>query len=151
MKLMFSILIIMLCCTCKENLLEEKTNTISIQGTWKLLNGTLIEKGDTTITDYTVGKSFIKVINGDHFAFMSHDLKKGIDSSTAMYSSGGGNYTLENDQYSEHLEYCSAREWENNTFHFTVSFQGDTLIQQGIEKIDSLKIDRMNIEKYKRL
>ncbi|HEX8460641.1 MAG TPA: hypothetical protein VF623_04405, partial [Segetibacter sp.] len=51
-----------------------------MEGTWKLLEGTLIEKGDTAITDYTKGVSFIKIINETHFAFLQHDLTKGKDS-----------------------------------------------------------------------
>ena len=42
-----------------------------LRGTWKLISGTLIEKGDTTTTDYTTGKSFIKIINDTHFRFFT--------------------------------------------------------------------------------
>ena len=48
----------------------------------------------------------------------------------------------------EHLEYCSAREWEGNDFTFTITIKDDTLIQSGIEKIESAGINRVNIEKY---
>lgn len=119
-----------------------------LPGTWKLLSGTLIEKGDTTTTDYTKDVSFIKIINATHFAFLNHDLKKGTDSTKASYSSGGGTYTLNDSIYTEHLEYCNARNWEGNDFTFTVTLKGDTLIQQGIEKIDSEGVNRINIEKY---
>src|SRR5690242_15100434 len=82
-----------------------------IQETWQLVRGTLIEQGDTTVTDYTKDKSFIKIINDTHFAFLLHDLTKGKDSA-AFFSSGGGTYTLNDNVYTEHLEYCSDREWE---------------------------------------
>lgn len=121
-----------------------------IQGTWKLLSGTLIENNDTVVTDYTKDKSFIKVINATHFAFMGHDLNKGKDSA-AFFSSGGGKYDLNDSAYTEHLEYCNAREWEGNDFHFTVTISNDTLIQQGVEKIDSIGVNRLNIEKYLRM
>ena len=121
-----------------------------IQGTWKLLSGTLIENNDTVVTDYTKDKSFIKVINATHFAFMGHDLNKGKDSA-AFFSSGGGKYELKDSAYTEHLEYCNAREWEGNDFHFTVTISNDTLIQQGVEKIDSIGVNRLNIEKYIRM
>lgn len=121
-----------------------------IMGTWKLVTGTLIEAGDTTVTKYTSGESMIKIINATHFSFLRHDLKKGQDS-TAVFVAGGGAYTLEGDQYTEYLEFCSAREWEGNTFHFTVSLDEDTLTQQGIERVEELGIDRMNIEKYVRV
>ncbi|WP_353718479.1 hypothetical protein [Dyadobacter sp. 676] len=119
------------------------------EGTWKLLTGTLIEKGDTTVTDYTKNVSFIKIINESHFAFLQHDLNKGKDS-TASFSAGGGTYTLKDSTYTEKLEYCTAREWEGNEFHFTISIKDDTLIQRGIEKVEAAGIERLNIEKYVR-
>ncbi len=122
-----------------------------ITGTWKLLTGTMIEKGDTSVTDYTVNKSFIKIINDSHFAFLLHDLTKGKDSSTAAYSSGGGSYSLTDSTYTEHLEYCSDRQWEGNDFTFTISISNDTLIQRGTEKVESAGIDRINEEKYVRI
>jgi hypothetical protein len=128
-----------------------KEQGLPIQGTWQLLQGTLTEKGKAAvITDYTKDQKFIKIINADHFAFMNHDLTKGKQPKP-MYSSGGGRYTLNGDKYTEYLDYCNEREWENNKFDFTVTIKNDTLIQQGIEKIDSLKVDRVNVEKYIRL
>ena len=121
-----------------------------IEGTWQLITGTLIEKGDTVITDYTKNISFIKIINDSHFAFLQHDLKKGKDS-TAVFSSGGGKYTINDSLYTEHLEYCSAREWEGNDFKFSYLIKNDTLIQKGIEKIESQGVNRLNIEKYVRI
>ena len=132
--------------SCKPAATKEN----KIQGTWKLLSGTLIEKGDTTVTSYSTNLSFIKIINEDHFAFMQHDLNKGKDSAAA-FSAGGGAYTLTDSTYTEQLEYCSAREWEGNKFVFTVSISNDTLVQSGIEKIDSRGVNRLNLEKYVRL
>lgn len=123
---------------------------LPIIGTWKLISGTLIEKGDTTVTWYTNHISFIKIINDTHFAFLSHDLNKGKDSS-ASYSSGGGAYTIKNNEYTEHLEYCSDRQWEGNDFKFTITIHNDTLIQKGIEKVADAGVNRLNIEKYVRL
>ena len=123
---------------------------MSVAGTWKLLKGTLIEKGDTTVTDYTKSISFIKIINESHFAFLQHDLKKGQDSN-AIYISGGGRYSLEGGTYTEHLEYCSDRQWEGNDFKFTISIIADTLIQTGVEKVESAGVNRVNIEKYIKL
>ena len=151
-KLFGFIMIILLAISCSTEQSKEtvKSSTLPITGTWKLLTGTLVEKGDTTITDYTQNKSFIKIINDSHFAFFMHDLNKGKDS-TAAFSSGGGNYTLTASTYTEHLEYCTAREWEGHDFTFTMSIKGDTLIQRGIEIIESEGINRLNIEKYLRV
>jgi hypothetical protein len=141
---------VLICCNNKIQEETSKSNDFSIQGTWKLISGTTIEKKGTVVTDYLNGKSFIKIIDKTHFAFMGHDLDKGKDSS-AFFSSGGGTYQLNDSAYTEHLEYCNAREWEGNDFHFTVHINNDTLVQQGIEKIDSIGVNRINIEKYVRL
>lgn len=140
---------IMFLISCQENTQERTSNNII--GTWKLVTGTLIEKGDTTITDYTKDKSFIKIINASHFAFTLHDLNKGKDSASALFSAGSGRYEFDGKNYTEHLEYCSAREWEGHDFTFTVVITGDTLVQSGVEKIESQGINRMNIEKYVRV
>jgi hypothetical protein len=130
------------------NTVTQPAPTVSpLQGTWQLISGTTIEKNDTVITLYTTGRSFIKVINATHFAFMGHDLSKGRDSA-AFYSSGGGTYTLQDSAYTEHLAYCNDRAWEGNDFNFTITISNDTLIQQGLEKIDSIGVNRINIEKY---
>jgi hypothetical protein len=77
-------------------------------------------------------------------------LNKGKDSAK-VFVAGGGKYSLTDSLYTEHLEYCSAREWEGNDFNFTVSIKNDTLIQSGIEKIDGIGVNRINIEKYIRV
>jgi len=129
-----------------ENAAKEKT----IEGTWQLVSGTLIEKNDTVVTDYMKDKKFIKIINGDHFAFLSHDLSKGKNADSSFVA-GGGRYTLKDSTYTEHLEFCSDRAWEQNDFSFTISMQNDTLIQKGIEKVEASGVNRLNIEKYFRL
>lgn len=90
----------------------------------------------------------IKLFNDTHFAFLRHDLAKGKDSATAIFTSGGGTYTLTGNDYTEQLEYCSYRPWEHSTFHFTLHRNGDTLIQKGIEKIDSLNVNHEIVETY---
>ncbi|MCB2410245.1 hypothetical protein [Hymenobacter lucidus] len=121
-----------------------------ITGTWQLVSRTVIEKGDTVTTASNKNESFIKVINDSHFAFLQHDLKKGKDSA-AVFVAGGGKYSLKDSLYSEHLEYCSARNWEDNDFAFTVTLKNDTLTQSGVEKVASAGVDRVNIERYVRL
>lgn len=150
-KLLFIPLVIMLA-SCNSGATEPVSNVTKtpLEGTWKLITGTLIEKGDTVITDYTKNTSFIKIINGTHFAFLQHDLNNGKDSS-ASFSSGGGSYSLKDSAYTEHLEYCNAREWEGNDFNFIILIKGDTLIQTGIEKVEGAGVNRLNIEKYVRL
>jgi hypothetical protein len=137
-------LVFMISCGVKTENNLHTTSAIPIQGTWKLLTGTLIEKGDTTVTDYTKNLSFIKIINDSHFSFLQHDTRK----DSTNFSGGGGRYELKGNTYTEHLEYCSAKEWEGHDFTFTVTIANDTLIQTGVERIEAQGIDRVNTEKY---
>ncbi len=116
-------------------------------GTWQLISGTTIQGKDTAVTDYTKNKKFLKIINGSHFSFVGHDLTKGKDS-LAFYSSGAGTYTLTDSLYTEHLQFCSDRAWEGNDFSFTILIQNDTLTQTGVEKVEKIGVNRLNIERY---
>jgi hypothetical protein len=136
-------------CTTKKDP-EPTTSTSQLTGTWKLISGTLTEKGNSTVTDYTKNISFIKIINDTHFAFLQHDLNKG-KGADSVFIAGGGSYSLKDSAYTEHLEYCTARNWEDNNFSFTVTIQNDTLVQRGVEKVEAAGIDRVNIEKYVRI
>jgi hypothetical protein len=145
-----AIILVAASCHVKTNSTEESNKTaLPIEGTWKLISGTVIEKGDTTVTDYTKDLSFIKIINDSHLAFLSHDVN--APDSSKSFDAGGGKYSLKDSSYTEHLEYCKEREWEGHDFTFTVSIKNDTLIQSGIEKVDNAGINRLNIEKYVRL
>jgi hypothetical protein len=135
--------------SCKSTTGDEQPK-LPLKGTWKLITGTLTENGKTTVTDYTKSTSFIKIINEDHFAFLQHDLNKGKDSA-AVFVAGGGSYSLKDSLYTEHLEYCNDRQWEGNDFAFTITIANDTLVQKGIEKVESAGINRINMEKYARM
>jgi hypothetical protein len=148
-KLLYLLSFAILIVSCAKNNSSEKKSVVPIRGTWKLISGTLIENGDTTITGYTKNVSFIKIINDTHFAFLQHDLSQGKDSS-AVFVAGGGRYTLADSIYTEHLEYCNDRVWEGNDFSFVVTVKNDTLIQRGIEKVKEAGVNRMNIEMYVR-
>lgn len=141
--------VVLFSCTAKiEN--ESHAEPLPIVGTWQLLSGTLIEKGDTVVTDYTKTRSFIKIINATHFSFTQHDLNKG-QGADASFSAGAGTYTLKDSTYTEHLTYCSDRAWEGHDFSFTLTLQNDTLTQRGIEIVEATGVNRLNIEKYVRV
>jgi hypothetical protein len=120
---------------------------INMVGTWQLVSGVTITKGVSAVTDYSKGTRMIKIINGTHFAFLKHDLNSPKDS-TNHFDAGGGSYTLNGNQYTEHLDYYSDKNWENKAFNFTVEIKNDTLIQKGLEKVENENIDRIIIEKY---
>jgi len=152
MKLKIGIILIagiMISCAT-ETKKSEMQNSNSIVGTWQLFSATSTEK-DKTISTYKAGHKMIKIINNTHFAFFEHDLTNGKDTTDIAFTAGGGTYTLVDSIYKENLEYCNYREWENNSFQFVVKIQNDTLTQKGIEKIEKLGIERVIVEKYKRL
>jgi len=143
----FLLLLVLTSCTTSG---EQSTPKLPIVGTWKLISGTITSNGKSTVTDYTKGQSFIKIINDTHFAFLLHDLGGGKDG-TAVYTSGGGKYELVADKYTEHLEYCTDRQWEGHDFSFTITIRDDTLTQQGVEEVASAGVRQMNVEKYVRM
>ena len=118
-----------------------------IIGTWQLISVKTIEGSDTTIDDFTNGIKGIKAFNDSHFSFFQHDLNKGIDSA-AMFVAGGGTYFLKGNTYTENLEYCNFRVYEDNTFEFYITLNNDTLIQKGIEEIPEAGIDKYILETY---
>jgi Lipocalin-like domain len=143
------ILLALTACESKQNSDKPAPPVNSMIGTWELVSGTTIQGRDTTFTDYTKNRKFLKIINGTHFSFVGHDLSKGKDSA-AFYTSGAGTYALSDSTYTEHLQFCSDRAWEGNDFTFTVSIRNDSLTQTGIEKIEKINVNRLNIERYVR-
>lgn len=143
-------MIVLLSCGADTEKSVSRSAPSPIVGTWQLLQATLIEKGDTTVTNSSSNTSFIKIINETHFAFLQHDLKKGKDAAV-LFVAGGGRYSLKDSLYTEQLEYCSAREWEGHDFPFTITLNADTLTQFGREVVAEAGVDRINIEKYVRV
>ena len=133
--------------------LEEKASEEtgpSMIGTWQLLTVLTIEGEDTVMTSYTEGVKGIKMLNETHFAFSQHDLNQGKESDS-LYVSGGGTYTYKDGIYTENLEYCNFRFYENNTFEFEVVVTGDTLLQRGEEEVPEAGISKYIIESYVRV
>lgn len=147
--LILSILAIIIINACNPNS-ENQTATDQPQiiGSWKLLTGTTIQGKDTTVSNYTENQELIKIISPTHFAFLRHDLGK---DSIAIFVSGGGKCELNDSIYTEHLDFCNYREWENNTFEFEYKIINDTLTTIGTEHVEKLNINRLNIERYVRL
>jgi hypothetical protein len=74
MKIKIAVVIIaatLMSCVGKMVSNVSKQSPFQLAGTWQLITGTLIEKGDTIVTDYTKNISFIKIINATHSLFYS--------------------------------------------------------------------------------
>lgn len=145
--LLFSLVTLSACGDKKSS--GNTSETPSIVGSWTLVASKIITKGDTVETYPVPNQEMIKMFTDKDFAFFKHDINKAVKDS-AVFSAGSGTYTLEGEKYSEHLAYCNYREWENHDFHFNLKLKNDSLIQTGIEKIDSLGIDQEIVEIYVR-
>jgi hypothetical protein len=146
MKRTTGLLLLVTMLACCNN----KKQPLPLIGTWQLISASSTEKDSTTST-FNPKLRMIKIINPTHFAFFSHDLTNGKDSATAAFTAGGGSYTLADSIYTEQLDYFIDRQWENNKFEFVVKIVNDTLIQQGIEKVEKLGVDHVIVEKYIRV
>ena len=142
-RLLFSLLLSMLYgCSPKQA-------QSPLVGTWELISATTTEK-DTSFSTFDPTHRMIKIINPTHFAFLNHAVNVKKDSSNA-FTGGGGTYTLVDSNYTENLAYFTDKEWENHAFQFVVKISEDTLVQKGVEKLEKLGIDRVIVEKYKRV
>lgn len=127
-----------------------KKTPLPLIGTWQLISATSTEK-DSTFSTFNSDNKMIKIITPTHFAFFNHDLQQGKDSTTAFFTAGGGEYTLADSIYTEHLQYFIDRQWEGHKFEFVVKIKNDTLTQSGVERLEKLGIDRIIVEKYVRV
>jgi hypothetical protein len=135
--------------SCNTKSTEEKSS-INLNGTWQLLSAVSITKSDSVFTDYTKNQKMVKIVNDSYFAFLKHDVNVPKDSSL-NFDAGGGRYTLNGDKYKEYLDFYNDKKWEGKSFDFTVTLKSDTLIQQGVEKVEGTNIDHIIIEKYVRV
>ncbi|KQC01303.1 hypothetical protein [Pedobacter sp. Hv1] len=148
------IILLTLCTTtflaCVRSPQIEET-TVALKGTWQLLSATTLDKGKSTVIDFTKGnKRMIKIINDTHFAFLNHDLDTAKNSND-RFDAGGGRYKLAGNEYTEYLDFYKDKNWEGKTFNFKVSIHKDTLIQTGMEKVEAAGVDRVITEKYVRV
>ena len=127
-----------------------KQNDTPLVGTWELISATATEK-DSTYSTFDQNRKMIKLLNATHFAFLNHAVQPGSDTAADRFSAGGGKYTLVDSVYTEELDYYVDKAWENNKFKFVIHINNDTLVQKGVEKVDKLGIDRVIIEKYRRV
>lgn len=149
MKLsLFLLFIATLLASCGPQTDTQKS--LPLVGTWQLISATSTER-DSTFSTFNPKTKMIKIITPTHFAFFNHDLTQGKDSTNAVFAGGGGEYTLKDSVYTEHLQYFNIREWEDHKFEFVVKIQNDTLTQSGVERIEKLGIDRVIVEKYVRV
>jgi hypothetical protein len=138
---------------------------VNIEGEWQLVSAELTLGGETRSIFDPVIRSMIKIITDSHFAFVSKGSVRPHFNSYQLtpeeksvafdnFGGGGGRYTLEGKQYTEHVEYSSYPNYEGMSLIFTVSVEGDTLVQEGTYPIKELGLGSENgylKETYKRI
>ena len=141
------IIILFIGCSKKTQSSESVNNSTKskIEGSWKLVYADIKENDSLQIKDLS-NTDFIKIINADHFAFFNQ--KRG---SSDEFMAGGGTYTFNGSDYTETLNFINAPSYRGHEFPFKVEIKGDSLIQQGHEKIEAAGLDRFILEKYIRI
>jgi hypothetical protein len=141
-KTVFFIIICSLISCNKNNISTPKKE---IEGTWKMVYAEIVENDSLKIKDLSE-TTFIKIINESHFAFFNQE-----ENQNKNFYSGAGTYILDNNNYTEILEYTTVEAIKNHMFSFQVKIEGDTLIQSGLEKVEAAGINQKIVEKYIKL
>lgn len=141
--------------SCKTAIAPNDSLKNGLMGNWQLISSVHIKSGKTVVNVIN-GQKMIKIITDKYFAFLLHDVKEKDTAakSIPIFSAGGGSYTLGSNKYTEHLEYCSARNYEGDDVSFNVELRNDTLILSGVEKLkeDGNETENANlVEKYVRI
>ena len=126
-------------------MIKEAPEKSPIEGSWKLVYADIRENDSLQIKDLQQ-TDFIKIINSSHFAFFNQD-----QNSSDNFMAGGGTYEFNGSDYIETLNFINAKDYRGHVFKFKVEVKGDSLIQQGREKIESANVDRYILEKYIRI
>jgi hypothetical protein len=145
---MFSMLFsagILVACTNEND--KKNELTAQLQGSWRLRSAITVENGQEKFSDYSKDQEMIKIINGTHFSFLKHDLKLNKEGEN-NFDAGGGRYKLVGEEYTEFLDFYNDKNWEGKSFNFKIKIQNDTLVQTGIEKVESAGVDRTITERY---
>lgn len=143
------IIIIFAFISCNQSNPSSAPNDVSdeseIVGSWKLVYASIRENDSIHIKDLS-NTDFIKIINSGHFAFFNQER-----GTSKNFVAGGGPYTFDGNKYTETLDFINDHSFRGHVFPFEVTFKGDSLIQQGHEKVEAAGVDRYIIEKYVRI
>ncbi|MGA9271536.1 MAG: hypothetical protein WBV45_13020 [Lutimonas sp.] len=131
--------------SCSKEMKEQEQSGSTLEGTWKMTYAEIRENDSVQVKDLS-STDFIKIINQSHFAFFNQE-RDTQDNFTA----GAGTYTFDGSEYVENLDFINFMDYRGHTFSFQVEIKGDSLIQQGHEKIEASGIDRYILEKYVRI
>ncbi len=130
----------------KKQIIEKEAQESSqIEGTWKMIYAEIRENDSVQVKDLS-STDFVKILNKSHFAFFNQERE-----TNENFTAGAGTYTFDGSTYVENLDFINYMDYRGHSFSFEVRIQGDTLIQQGHEKIEASGVDRYILEKYVRV
>lgn len=107
----------------QADLLEEEQAN-SLEGAWQRIRFNFVYP-DTTVTGEEGNPPSIKILTPTHFAF-GRQTEEGED-----VFSGGGRYSLDEDQYTEHIEYHSDIGLVGESIPFDYRLEGDLWYHSG--------------------
>lgn len=131
--------------SCSKDVKEQEQSGSTLEGTWKMTYAEIRENDSVQVKDLS-STDFIKIINQSHFAFFNQERD-----TQENFTAGAGTYTFDGSEYIENLDFINFMDYRGHTFSFQVEIKGDSLIQQGHEKIEASGIDRYILEKYVRI
>ena len=129
----------------EQSIKKEVLESGQIEGTWKMTYAEIRENDSVQVKDLS-STDFIKILNKSHFAFFNQERE-----TNENFTAGAGTYTFDGSTYVENLDFINYMDYRGHSFSFEVRIQGDTLIQQGHEKIEASGVDRYILEKYVRV
>lgn len=140
MKFLSIFLVFVFLFGCTRTTVEEKN---PIEGTWELISGKSQYPDVTELWPDTDYERQIKIINQTHFVWINQDTSR-----EHIYSFGGGKYTLNGDNYTEHIEMFILPSWIGKTIPFKIKIEGDTLILSGTVPLGKLGLAYSDYEHY---
>ena len=149
----FSLIGILALCVSLLGCTVQRKNTL--EGTWELVSAKYTI-GDKTETHQ--GWREIKIITKTHVAFLSQKSERqkfaaaGTDAerldAAKTFDAGGGTYTLEGENYTEHIEFFLTPNFVNVSLPFKIKWEGDQWIQTGTIPAKSMGLDDKDWELY---
>lgn len=121
--------------SCAKN---NQSNRPAIEGTWKTIYGSIIDKDTSIIYPASIKDHYIKMIGEKYFTTIWQDTS--LDKDNYWYTGfNGGTYTFENGVYTETELYFNDVTSIGQQVSFKTEFMGDTLILNYIDPSNSVK------------
>ncbi len=118
--LMAGVMILLTCTT------ETKKQPAQLDGTWEVVSWKRV-RNDSIIYEFPgkITGSEMKIWSGNKFIFSGHYRRDTLE----WDNCGGGTFTLENDHYTENIQYFPNHEVIGNQSKLILKMEGDTITQ----------------------